>query len=102
MSGSTVLGFIVAVLIIGAVADIDNALIGLVAGSALVIHLFGWWGVLGVAMLVLPAWAASRTPAPPQKSQSSRKTDPPEQKTKSSRETDWIYMLPYSDDGSDD
>ena len=102
MSGSTVLGLIIAVLIIGAVADIDNALIGLVAGSVLCIYLFGWWGVLGVAMLVLPAWAASRTLAPPQKSQSSRKNDPPEQKTKSSSETDWICMLPYSDDGSDD
>ena len=102
MSGSIVLGFIVAVLIIGAVADIDNTLIGLVAGSVLCIQLFGWWGVLGVTIIVLGALGTSLTPAPPQQPKPSRKTDPPEQKPESSSEKDWIRMLPYSNDGSDD
>ena len=86
MSGSIVLGFIVAVLIIGAVADIDNTLIGFVAGSALTIYLFGWRGALVVALISICAWAASRAPALPQKPKSSRKTY-------------WLLLrLPFSDD----
>lgn len=74
MSGSTVFWLIVAMLIVGAVTDIDNTLIGLVAGSALAIYLFGWWGVLGVTIIVLGALGTSLTPAPPQQPKSSRKT----------------------------